>query len=308
MKPSAEELKKLKADGYLPSRDGEHVAVRVITGNGVFSTEDMEVVSRVAKTYGRGEVAFTTRLTIEVPWIRFEDVEAVRREFDAHGITTGGTGRKVRPLVSCKGTYCVFGLLDTQALTKKLHELFYVGYRNVDFPHKVKIAVGGCPNNCVKPDLNDVGLVGQRRPAFDSDQCRGCGKCQVEKVCPMGAAHVENGKLQIDRSKCTGCGRCSFKCPFGAVQPGETGCRIYLAGRWGKQISRGRALDGIWSIEDAIRMVEKVLLLFREQGIAGERFAVTVDRLGFDNVVRMLEGDDLLRRREEILAAPIRQA
>ena len=31
-------------------------------------------------------------------------------------------------------------------------------------PHKFKIAVGGCPNNCVKPDLNDLGIVGQRVP------------------------------------------------------------------------------------------------------------------------------------------------
>ena len=35
-------------------------------------------------------------------------------------------------------------------------------------PHKFKIAVGGCPNNCVKPDLNDLGIIGQRVPALRS--------------------------------------------------------------------------------------------------------------------------------------------
>ena len=30
--------------------------------------------------------------------------------------------------------------------------------------HKFKIAVGGCPNNCVKPDLNDLGIIGQMVP------------------------------------------------------------------------------------------------------------------------------------------------
>ena len=36
----------------------------------------------------------------------------------------------------------------------------------VKLPHKFKIAVGGCPNNCVKPNLNDLGIIGQRVPEF----------------------------------------------------------------------------------------------------------------------------------------------
>ena len=77
---------------------------------------------------------------------------------------TGGTGAKVRPVVSCKGTTCQYGLIDTFALSKKIHERFYVGYHDVVLPHKFKIAVGGCPNNCVKPNLNDMGIIGQRIP------------------------------------------------------------------------------------------------------------------------------------------------
>ena len=88
------------------------------------TASDMQTLCRVAETYGRGEMAFTTRLTVEIPWIRYEDVDAVRGIFAQGGIATGGTGRKVRPLVSCKGTYCVFGLLDTQALTARLHKMF----------------------------------------------------------------------------------------------------------------------------------------------------------------------------------------
>lgn len=242
MKPDAEARKKLKADGYLPSRDGEHVAVRVITGNGVMTASDMQTLCRVAETYGRGEMAFTTRLTVEIPWIRYEDVDAVREIFAQGGIATGGTGRKVRPLVSCKGTYCVFGLLDTQALTARLHKMFYEGYRSVELPHKFKIAVGGCPNNCVKPDLNDVGLVGQRSPVFSEEKCRGCKKCQVEQACPLGAAKLKDGKAEIDRILCNSCGRCSEKCPFGAIEAGESGCRIYIGGRWGKQIRRQQSI------------------------------------------------------------------
>lgn len=95
---------------------------------------------------------------------------------------TGGTGAKVRPVVSCKGTTCQYGLIDTFALSKKIHERFYVGYHDVVLPHKFKIAVGGCPNNCVKPNLNDMGIIGQRIPKPDAEKCRGCKKCQIEKA------------------------------------------------------------------------------------------------------------------------------
>ena len=68
-------------------------------------------------------------------------------------------------------------------------------------PHKFKIAVGGCPNNCVKPDLNDVGIIGQLIPNFDEESCNGCKKCAVVSACPMNAAKVTDGLLQIDGAK-----------------------------------------------------------------------------------------------------------
>ena len=51
----------------------------------------------------------------------------------------------------------------------------------------------------VKPDLNDLGIVGQRIPNFDETLCNGCKKCKIEKVCPMKAAKVEDGILTVDQ-------------------------------------------------------------------------------------------------------------
>ena len=55
--------------------------------------------------------------------------------------------------------------------------------------------------------------------------------------------------------------------------------------------------------EEALSVIEKAILLFREQGKTGERFAQTIDRLGFENVEAQLLSDDILGRKEEILAA-----
>ena len=52
-------------------------------------------------------------------------------------------------------------------------------------------------------------------------------------------------------------------------------------------------------------MLEKAILLFREQGRTGERFADTISRLGFENVQAQLLTDDLLERKEELLGAQL---
>ena len=175
-------------------------------------------------------------------------------------------------------------------------------------PHKFKIAVGGCPNNCVKPDLNDLGVIGQRVPVVDESLCRGCKICQVESGCPLKDAKVEEvndeRKLKIDKAACNHCGRCIGKCPFGAVREAETGYRIYIGGRWGKRVAHGQALEKIFTDkEEVMQVIEKAILFFRDEGITGERFADTIDRLGFSYVQDKLMSDELLRRKEEVIRA-----
>lgn len=231
----------------------------------------------------------TTRLTLEIQGVPYENLEALFSFVNAGGLETGGTGSKVRPVVSCKGTTCQYGLCDTFALSEKLHELFYVGYHGVSLPHKFKIAVGGCPNNCVKPNLNDLGIVGQRIPEPELDKCRGCKVCQVEKACPVHAAKLKDGKLEIDPALCNHCGRCVTKCPFHANDESTYGFKVFIGGRWGKRIAEGRPLSRIFRTEEeVIELTEKAILFFREEGITGERFSDTIDRLGFEYVQEKL--------------------
>ena len=63
------------------------------------------------------------------------------------------------------------------------------------------------------------------------------------------------------------------------------GYRIYIGGRWGKKIANGRSLDKLFiNEEEVLDTVERAILFFRDEGITGERFADTVNRLGFDYV------------------------
>lgn len=306
---SADEIKRVKALGFLNNKGTDLFNGRVITVNGKITAAQAKVIAEAAEKFGNGDVEFTTRLTVEVRGIHFNDIESFREYVAQAGLQTGGTGSVVRPVVSCKGTTCQYGLYDTFALSEKIHERFYLGYRTVKLPHKFKIATGGCPNNCVKPDLNDLGIVGQLVPDFDEDMCNGCKKCKIEKTCPMKAAKVEDGVLEIDKDICNNCGRCVGNCPFDAIEEGTPGYKIYIGGRWGKKVAQGQALSKIFtSEEEVLDVVEKAILLFREQGNTGERFADTIARIGFENVEKQLLSNEILERKQEILDAKLHLA
>ena len=51
-----------------------------------------------------------------------------------------------------------------------------------------------------------------------------------------------------------------------------------------------------------MQTIEKAILFFREQGITGERFADTIERIGFENAEKMILSDELLARKEQNLS------
>ncbi len=233
---STEEINALKKKGYLNNRGTQCFSARVVAGNGTVSSMQMRAVADAADKYAKGTVAFTTRLTMEVPGIPYENIEAFEKDILAAGLYVGGTGPLVRPVVSCKGTVCRYGLIDTFALSKEIHERFYLGWHQTELPHKFKIAVGGCPNSCVKPDLNDIGIQGAIIP-----------------------------------------------------ETKEHGYKVMIGGRWGKKKVQGRSLSKVLtSKEEVLELIERALTLFKEQGLPKERFADTIERLGFEEVERIL--------------------
>lgn len=302
------EIKRVKALGFLWDKTTpDCFNARVITRNGKITAAENYAISKAAELYGDGEISMTTRLTMEIQRVPYDNIEPLRTYLQAAGLDTGGTGSMVRPVVSCKGTTCQYGLTDAYALSNEIHERFYVGYHGIKLPHKFKIAVGGCPNNCVKPDLNDLGVVGQRVPLVDMSLCKNCKKCAPAEICPIGALqHKEDGTTHLDTTKCNHCGRCVTKCPFHAFDQYTDGYKLYVGGRWGKQVKHGVPLDKVFtSKEDLLNTIEKAILLFREQGITGERFADTVKRLGIENVQRQLLDNSLLQRKEKNLQAQV---
>lgn len=279
MAVNAKRQKELKDLGFLLQNDKEHFAVRFLSRAGNFTVQEIRDIANLAEKYGRGYIGETTRLQVEIPWIKDADVEAVIEEAKALGLRHGGTGQKVRPLVSCKGTVCLHGNINTQEICRQLEDIYF----GTDTPHKCKIGVVGCANNCAKANINDIGIMGRTIPEVDIDKCVGCGLCV--KACRQKALEVVNGKIVYNKDLCVNCGGCVRACNLKAATAGEKGAEIFVGGRFGRGIRIGDSLGKIFKEEEIVPMVNKIMSYYREVGNKGERISGVMDRIGKDKFI-----------------------
>lgn len=125
---SKEDEKRVKGLGFLSNKGTDNFSGRVITVNGKLTADEHIAIGEAARKFGNGNVVYTTRMTVEVQGIPYEKIDEFRAFIEQAGMSTGGTGAKVRPVVSCKGTTCQYGRIDTFDLSEKIHKAFYEGY------------------------------------------------------------------------------------------------------------------------------------------------------------------------------------
>ena len=303
----ASEIASVKAMGFLLNRGTQNFSGRILPHGVVFTADELSAVAECARRFGNGKIAFTSRLTAEVVGIPYSQIEPARAFIAEKGLCFGGTGAKIRPVTACKGTTCVYGNFDTQAMAKDIFERYYLGWSEIKLPHKFKIAIGGCPNSCMKPSLNDFGVEGHRVPIYDAQKCRGCKVCQVAARCPVGAVRLTGGKAQLVQQHCLSCGVCTGKCPFHAFSPdAPVKYKIFVGGTWGISARMGTPLSRLVDHEEIFPLLEKTMLWFKENAYQKERLGAAIDRIGVEKMEKALFGEDLLARKAEILSAPLR--
>ncbi len=281
----------LKRNGLMRQVQPNYWVLRLRMAGGQIQAEQLLKVAEIAQRYGQGSLHLTARQSIEIPFIKLADLEVVKKEFLAAGLQPGAGGARVRTITACQGsTICARGLIETTALAKEFDQRYY----GRELPHKFKLGITGCSNNCLKAEENDLGVKGGMQPEWVESNCNFCGICAA--LCRSQAITVDKEKaaLVYRETNCHYCGRCVKACPRQAWK-GSEGFLVYFGGLFGNQIAIGKQLlPIIFSTEELHQVVETTLAFFKKQGKAKERFRNTLNRVGWKLLQQEL--DEVVRR------------
>jgi len=273
-------IKELKRGGLMKQKEKDLFSLRLRIVGGFVKSEELVKLSEIANKYGKGYIHLTTRQGVEIPNINFKDFEKVKKELAGVELQMGACGPRVRTVTACQGKECSHGLIDCLLLAKDIDKQYFgIG----GYPHKFKIGITGCPNACIKPQENDLGVMGRLKKKFIKEDCNYCGLCA--QICPVEAIQVDkdNEELVFHEDKCIGCGDCVYSCPTSAWQKRQEGYRIFVGGKMGKFPKLGiEVFDFIETRDKVLEIIKKTLEFYKKFGKKNERFRDTLDREGVD--------------------------
>ena len=138
-------------------KDGTYSVVPRMWG-GLTTPAELRAIADVAEKYKVPTVKMTGGARVDLLGIKKEDLPKVWADLGAAGMVSGHAyGKSIRTVKTCVGAeHCRFGTQRSMAMGVKLERMLFGMWS----PHKVKLAVSGCPRNCAEAGIKDIGVIG----------------------------------------------------------------------------------------------------------------------------------------------------
>lgn len=137
-------------------KDGTYSVVPRMWG-GMTTPDELRAIADAADKYDVPCLHVTGGQRIDLLGVKREDLPEMWSDLNNAGMVSGHAYSKgLRTVKTCVGTnFCRFGTQDSTGLGIKLEKILWGSWT----PHKVKLAVSGCPRNCAEATCKDVGIV-----------------------------------------------------------------------------------------------------------------------------------------------------
>lgn len=137
-------------------KDGTYSVVPRMWG-GMTNPRELRAIADAADKYCIPAVKVTGGQRIDLLGVKKQDLPSIWADLNKAGLVSGHAYSKgLRTVKTCVGTdFCRFGTQDSTGLGIKLEKRLWGSWT----PHKVKLAVSGCPRNCAEATCKDVGIV-----------------------------------------------------------------------------------------------------------------------------------------------------
>ncbi len=175
----AGEQERMKWAGIYPQRQGgDAFMLRVKIPGGHLTAAQMREIGVIADAFGEGPdgsesrvfgsryADLTTRQTVQIHWVRIEDIPRIWRRLAAVGLTTlQACGDSSRNVLCCP----VAGVdadeaFDARPVVRAVSAFFTGNREYANLPRKFKISITGCVEDCAQAEINDIGMWPARSP------------------------------------------------------------------------------------------------------------------------------------------------
>ena len=138
-------------------KDGTYSVVPRMWG-GLTTPDELRAIANAAEKYQVPTVKVTGGQRIDLLGVKKEDLPLIWHDLGQAGMVSGHAyGKSIRTVKTCVGAeHCRFGTQLSMSLGVKLEKMLFGMWS----PHKVKLAVSGCPRNCAEAGIKDVGIIG----------------------------------------------------------------------------------------------------------------------------------------------------
>jgi len=157
--------------GLFHQRDGQesYFMMRLTNANGVLEPGQLRAIAEVARDYatgpvenpefGNGYIDLTTRQSIQLHWLKLDDVPEIWEKLESVGVTSRSAGGDtMRNITGCPLAGKGEEYVETQPLLDRFQEELRGDDELANMPRKFNISATGCHEGCAQDSINDIGL------------------------------------------------------------------------------------------------------------------------------------------------------